>query len=287
MTKKKLIKILAQILIVLTTHFTILFTNAIAKGKPKIIASTSAVAAIIGQIAHDVADIEIIDTQKSCPHHYHLKPSDLRKIRNADLLIYIDDKFDSFMQKLARKFDGKVIKISGYEDVNFNDAANRQNFHFWLDLNITSNVQKNIATDLIDLYPAYEKQITKNLNNAEIIRKKLASKKEKIIKSLPNSVLFGNSLKHLFSGKNANIFNNKNIQNSSLKSFQEAMALIETNEVKLIILNTNQLAKRYTKFNTNIIYLETENWVQTKQSNYKNLYVESYQKILNVLKNQY
>ncbi|MFU7503349.1 MAG: metal ABC transporter solute-binding protein, Zn/Mn family, partial [Candidatus Tisiphia sp.] len=73
---------------------------AFASGKVKIVTSITPLAAIIAMLVKDQAEIVAIANNDDCPHHYNLKPSDLKKVKDADIVFYIDEQFDGFVGKL-------------------------------------------------------------------------------------------------------------------------------------------------------------------------------------------
>lgn len=86
----------------------------------KIIVSNIPLAGIVQMITGDAFEIESIDTQNSCPHHYHAKPSDLLKLKNSKIAIYIDDGFESFFKNMLKRFDGEVLKITDLISIDSN-----------------------------------------------------------------------------------------------------------------------------------------------------------------------
>lgn len=146
----------------------------------KIVASTSHIASIASMI---VDDVEVIAGCSSCPAHYSLKPSDIEKIKSADLILYIDDKFEPFAEVLKHKSDGKLIKISALEGVNIRKG----NYHIWLDIDVAKKIVAAIGKEL-------ELPTENALNELN----QLSVYKSKILSEIKHPVLLSDSLEYLF-----------------------------------------------------------------------------------------
>ena len=48
------------------------------------------------------SDVELLLNNNSSPHDFKLKPSDMKKITDSDVLIYIDESIESFIEKIGR-----------------------------------------------------------------------------------------------------------------------------------------------------------------------------------------
>src|SRR6476659_2164906 len=83
----------------------LLFCNLSAiAAQLQIVASNGPIASIIAVIAKDKAQItSICNSNNVCPHHYSIKPNQLKDFKNADLIVYIDDSFEVFIPKLLIK----------------------------------------------------------------------------------------------------------------------------------------------------------------------------------------
>ena len=66
------------------------------------------------------SDVELLLSNNSSPHDFKLKPSDMKKITDSDVLIYIDESIESFIERplSALGEDTKTIKILGNADLS-------------------------------------------------------------------------------------------------------------------------------------------------------------------------
>ncbi len=70
--------------------------------KPVIVASTTITGALLQDIAGDSFDILTLIPPTSCPGHFDLKPNDVQKIRQADLIIC--HPYQKVLQKVLRQY---------------------------------------------------------------------------------------------------------------------------------------------------------------------------------------
>ena len=73
--------------------------SPLAIAKPTIVTSISPVSMIVAAIAGDRADIQQIVTNTASPHDYAMRPSDLRKISNADAVVWVGESLENFLEK--------------------------------------------------------------------------------------------------------------------------------------------------------------------------------------------
>jgi zinc transport system substrate-binding protein len=97
-----------KIILILFALFLPLASNA----ELQIVTSITPLASLVAMIAGDKAEVSTMASDQGCPHHHALKPSDISRLSNTDLFIYIDDDFDAFATKLLPKFHGRALRIS-------------------------------------------------------------------------------------------------------------------------------------------------------------------------------
>ena len=74
--------------------------SPLAMAKPVIVTSINPVSMVVAAIAGDKADIEQIVSSTASPHDFALRPSDLRKIAQADAVVWVGESLESFLQLL-------------------------------------------------------------------------------------------------------------------------------------------------------------------------------------------
>ena len=130
----------------------------------------------------DVASPELLLNSNNSAHTFHLKPSQIKMIENADLVVTIGDEFEIGLRRAFQNFDeSKRLEISRmaslkthkyradklYEkdpqDTNQDDLRN--DMHLWLDIDDMKKISKHINSLLIDIDPDNENKYNENLSS--------------------------------------------------------------------------------------------------------------------------
>ncbi len=261
---------------IFATIFFLLFNySAFAStSKIKIVTSITPLAAIIAMLLGDYAEIASIANNNDCPHHYHLKPSDLQKVKEADMVFYIDDSFDSFASKLMNKHGQNVIKISDLTKLNLIAA----NWHIWLDLQNVKILLEQLSSILAKQFPEISSEIYRNLDLAQKRIDTLIAFKEKELASLKDVILLSDSLVYLFEEQKYKVQKLYSGNQKSLKYVDNLEALLAKSASKCLVLSSEQDSKMYQNFKANIVQVESENW-EVKQIT-SDLFYEQYLKII-------
>lgn len=86
---------------------------ATADEKPLIVSTIRPIHALVTAITGKHADTEQLIPNFASPHQYNLKPSEIRQLNKADLVIRIDDHLETFLEKSMRSIDPeKLITLS-------------------------------------------------------------------------------------------------------------------------------------------------------------------------------
>ena len=84
-----------------------------AKEKLRILSTIKPIHSLVSAISAGLAESAQIIPNHASPHHYSLKPSDLRRINSADLIFRIDPNLERFLQKSIRNIpEDKVISLA-------------------------------------------------------------------------------------------------------------------------------------------------------------------------------
>ncbi|CAJ0991912.1 zinc ABC transporter substrate-binding protein ZnuA [Pantoea sp. Nvir] len=199
-----------------------IFTSAILAilislpAQANVVASIKPLGFIAAAIADGIMPVEILLPDGASEHNYSLRPSDLKKIKNATLVIWIGPKMENFMAKsITGLHDKKNIEIANMQEVKplllkennlHNDEAlvpenatindshqyyhGNFNMHLWLSPIIGRLVAIEIHEKLLELMPERKNKLDANLQYFE---SKLANTNESIntqFKSLRNKGYF-------------------------------------------------------------------------------------------------
>lgn len=267
------IKILVTLFIIIVNHISLAET-----AKIKIVTSITPLAAIIAMLVKDQAEIKAIANNNACPHHYHLKPSDLKIVKEADIVFYIDPQFDGFVGKLMNSHNDNIIKISDFSGLNIIGDGLNNNWHIWLDLDNVVIILEQLAVILTKQFPDISSAVSKNLVLAKQQLLDLSKIAREKLSSLQDVILLSDSVEYFFD-KNYKIAKLYNINQKSLKYLSNLEELLNNSNNKCLILTIEQNAESYKKFNSNIVVVESENWQVSKITD--QLFYNQYLKIIN------
>ncbi|WMY95993.1 MAG: zinc ABC transporter substrate-binding protein ZnuA [Arsenophonus sp.] len=177
--------------IIITKCIFLLFLVSIVFSiEANVITSIRPLGFIASAITHNVTDVEILLPNMVSPHHYFLRPSDIKKIKKADLFVWIGPDMESFLRKLLINFPNKkritlmeeldvkkillknnnipLLKNKSVYNSNFYFSEEKihstYNVHIWLSPDIARITAKIIYDRLIVLYPKYQSQLNFNLH---------------------------------------------------------------------------------------------------------------------------
>lgn len=103
---------------------------AIANEKPLIVSTIRPIHALTSAVVGDNADTLQLIPGYASPHHYSLKPSEIRRLNKADLVIRIDEHMETFLEKSMRNIDTKkVITLSSIKGLTLLSANHDHEDH--------------------------------------------------------------------------------------------------------------------------------------------------------------
>lgn len=170
-----------------------------AAASATIVTSVKPLGFIASSIANGITNTEVLVPAGASPHDYSLKPSDVQKLKSAEMLIWIGEDVDAFLDKSIDDLDyKKVLTIKdiaaiepfllkgehhhhhhGEGDVHEgHDHAHKGhehkghehahedlgvNWHVWYSPDISKAVAQRIAAKLLKQYPEKKDLIEKNV----------------------------------------------------------------------------------------------------------------------------
>jgi zinc transport system substrate-binding protein len=263
----------------------IVVSNFSANAKPKLVTSITPVASLVAMLTEDEAEVVAINISSGCPHHYQMKPSDKEKIFESQMLIYIDDSFDSFAGKLAEKFKGKVVKISSFRSLNFQDEKEGINWHFWLDLNNVLAFHDELAAILIKEIPELKTVVESNKSKTRAKINLLIQLKYHELASIKDMVVVSDSLEHFFKDIDAGVIKLYKKAHSSLKDYSDIEYILGNDRPQCVVIDSVQDDSVYKKFNKRIVKLDSENWINNDSDGVDvDLFYRKYLEMVELLK---
>ncbi|HJD58149.1 MAG TPA: metal ABC transporter substrate-binding protein [Rickettsia endosymbiont of Ceroptres masudai] len=241
------------------TYLTLLFLtffSLTSYAKPKIVVSITPIASIVSILVKDKADIESLAISSDCPHHYNIKPSDLVKVKNADIAIYINEQFDGFAKKLIDNHSKNIIKISDIKSL----TTIKDNWHIWLDLDNVRILLQGFARIFSKNFPEIQEDINNNLSAALKELNKLQEIKNNELRAIKDVILLSDSSEYFFVNTNIKTAKLYSESQKSLRYIRKLEDLIKESNNKCLILSNEQNSRLYGKLNAKVIILNSENW---------------------------
>jgi zinc transport system substrate-binding protein len=251
----------------------ILLTPFSALSNVKIVTSITPLSSLASMILGSKGEIKTIASNQGCPHSYALKPSDLEKMEQADLFIYIDKDFDLFATKLLNKFHTHSVEISTLPAIN----THNNNLHLWLLPKNAIAILEAITQELIKISPENQPYFEANLKHHISKMQLLEQQRQGISIISENIITLSDSTEYILSG----IDHRKNYQNSDYSSLKSNKKLQElaTDSAKCFIISSDQNAEKYRDLlGSKIVSIATENWEE--HTDLPKAYYNEYHKIL-------
>lgn len=172
---------------------TALWASSVTHSEAAVVASLKPVGFIASAIADGVTDTQVLLPDGASEHDYSLRPSDAKRLQNADLVVWIGPEMEAFMDKTASKFpETKKVTISALPGVQplllkgaDNDADEHEhshasgeksdhdhhhgeyNMHLWLSPEIARLSAVAIHDKLVELMPQSRAKLDANLKAFE------------------------------------------------------------------------------------------------------------------------
>jgi zinc transport system substrate-binding protein len=175
----------------------LIFTNTTFAAKPKIVTSISPIASVFAIVASDKATISSICCTNRCPHTYAVKPNQLWHLRNTNLVVYIDDSFETFILKAIGVTEGKVLKLSDDSSLITKINGHTQ-WHLWLNTANLKIIIRHAFKKLSKLDPSNTDFYNTNYNKGYNMIDKLEKEMQRRLSGLPKPILLDDSLAQFF-----------------------------------------------------------------------------------------
>ena len=184
--------------------FIISISSVSAQPAPNVVVSIRPIHSIVSALMEGVSEPRLLLDSNESAHTFHLKPSQLKLLSNADLLITIGDSFESGLSKVIRNIDqnyrlnlSEIKELQIYDFRDHNEIEHDEHdehdkdLHLWLDVGNVQIIAEKIKQKLIEINPSNKEQY--NTNYLEL-KSKLNQLEEKIqfqlepIKSTPFAI---------------------------------------------------------------------------------------------------
>ena len=171
--------------------FLLFLNNVGAQSTPNIVISIKPIHSITSALMEGVSKPKLLLESNDSAHTFHLKPSQLNLLSNADLVITIGDSFETGLNKtLGNIKDGSRVIVSEINDIRLYDFRNvdinemnkdehtdhdEYDLHLWLDIDNMIKTAQYISEKLIEIDPENINTYKTNLNKNHSRLNKLKS----------------------------------------------------------------------------------------------------------------
>lgn len=102
------------------TVFLLLATSSYVSAAPRVVVSISPVHSLVAGVMEGVGEPELLLGSGNSPHHYLLKPSQMRSLRQADVVIWVGENVEGFLTKTAAGLspDKTIIELMATDEIS-------------------------------------------------------------------------------------------------------------------------------------------------------------------------
>lgn len=177
-------------------------TQGFAEKQPEIVSTILPIHLLASEIAGEHASSQLLIPANQNLHHYTLKPSALRTLSNADLIIRVSPTLERFLNKsLEKKNVITWMSLKGIRTLpvltdhshdhhdheeQHQDDLKAIDSHLWFNPQNARLLIDQIVAELSQLDSAHAKDYAQNAKN---LKKKITKTEEKITKDLSNRAL--------------------------------------------------------------------------------------------------
>ncbi|MCX8760266.1 zinc ABC transporter substrate-binding protein ZnuA [Vibrio parahaemolyticus] len=157
-----------------------------------VLTSIKPIQLMVTELTEGVTTPEVLVQSNASPHDYSLRPSDVKKVASADLVIWYGHDLEPFLEKIVsnrsstltlseipnlalREFDSEHSHDHDGHDHGSHDP------HFWLGIKPVKQVAQAVVNKLVEIDPANAKTYSNNLVKFE---EQLAAKDKEIEQQL-------------------------------------------------------------------------------------------------------
>ncbi len=140
--------------------------------KPVVVSSLRPLQLLVQDIAQESVELQSLLSAKASPHEYSLRFSDLRRLQNADLLVWLGPAFESYLAKPLKAMSPSVPNLALLETATAQTSEHKHlhESHIWLDPRHVAAMLPEIALALGTANPSQKDQYKER---ASVLSKRL------------------------------------------------------------------------------------------------------------------
>ena len=166
--------------LLLSFIFLLAIKNVAAQSTPSVVVSIKPIHSIVTSLMSGIAEPQLLLKSSNSAHTFHLKPSQVQMLANADLVIIVSEDFESGLRKAIKNIEddslfqiislnnlsihksrSEILKSKEHDDADEHEE-NIYDLHLWLDINNMKLIAKHINKLLIKIDPVNEDKYNNN-----------------------------------------------------------------------------------------------------------------------------
>ena len=166
--------------LLLSFIFLLAIKNVAAQSTPSVVVSIKPIHSIVTSLMSGIAEPQLLLKSSNSAHTFHLKPSQVQMLANADLVIIISGDFESGLRKAIKNIDddslfqiislnnlsihnsrSEILKSKEHDEADERED-NIYDLHLWLDINNMKLIARHINNLLIKIDPVNEDKYNNN-----------------------------------------------------------------------------------------------------------------------------
>lgn len=156
-----------------------LFLASQSIAEPRILASIKPIQLIAQAVVGSERQVEVLLPPGATPHHFTMRPSDMRRLNGADMVIWLGKESERYLEKPMARQEENAVMVDLEEFLEMRDDGYRDP-HFWLSGGKAIRVAEVIANRLISLDAENAVDYEKNL----AVFSRLVKEQEQVIKTM-------------------------------------------------------------------------------------------------------
>ncbi|WP_017926711.1 zinc ABC transporter substrate-binding protein ZnuA [Thioalkalivibrio sp. HL-Eb18] len=113
------------LLVGLLALLTLALPSTAAADKPRIVATILPIHSIVAALGEDVYEVELLVPANASPHGYSMRPSEARRLQNADMVVWVGPDLETFLERPLRRAGNREI-ISLMDDLDLDLKPTRE-----------------------------------------------------------------------------------------------------------------------------------------------------------------
>ena len=166
--------------LLLSFIFLLAIKDVAAQSTPFVVVSIKPIHSIVTSLMSGIAEPQLLLKSNNSAHTFHLKPSQVQMLADADLVIIISGDFESGLRKAIKNIDddslfqiislnnlsihnsrSEILKSKDHDDADEHED-NIYDLHLWLDINNMKLIAKHINNLLIKIDPVNKDKYNNN-----------------------------------------------------------------------------------------------------------------------------